>query len=58
MLGAGSIVPPGKVLESGYLYVGSPAKMSRPLKDSEKEALSYSATHYRALAIEHEKVTG
>ena len=58
MIGAGSLVPPGKVLESGYLYVGSPAKMSRPLKNSEKEALSYSATHYRALATEHKKVTG
>ncbi len=28
MIGAGTLIPPGKVLESGYLYVGSPAKKS------------------------------
>ncbi len=46
MLGAGSLVPPGKKLESGYLYVGSPAKQARPLKESEKEFLEYSAQQY------------
>ncbi len=28
MIGAGSLVPPNKVLESGYLYVGSPVRQS------------------------------
>lgn len=46
MLGAGALVPPGKTLESGYLYVGAPAKQARPLTDSEKEFLQYSAAHY------------
>lgn len=46
MLGAGALVPPGKRLESGYLYVGSPARQVRPLKESEKEFLEYSAEHY------------
>jgi carbonic anhydrase/acetyltransferase-like protein (isoleucine patch superfamily) len=46
MLGAGALVPPGKRLESGYLYVGSPAKPSRPLSDSEKNFLEYSYQHY------------
>lgn len=46
ILGAGALVPPGKKLESGYLYVGSPAKQVRPLKDSEKEFLDYSWQHY------------
>ncbi len=46
MLGAGALVPPGKKLESGYLYVGAPAKQARPLTDSEKEFLQYSAAHY------------
>lgn len=46
ILGAGALVPAGKTLESGYLYVGSPAKQARPLKDSEKEFLKYSAQHY------------
>ena len=33
IIGAGSLVPPGKTLESGYLYVGSPVKQARPLTD-------------------------
>ena len=36
MLGAGALVSSGKRLESGYLYVGAPAKQARPLKESEK----------------------
>ncbi len=55
MLGAGALVPPGKRLESGYLYVGSPARQARPLKDSEKEFLKYSAEHYVHLKNEHLK---
>lgn len=31
MIGAGSLVPPNKVLESGYLYLGNPVKQARPL---------------------------
>ncbi|MGZ8226495.1 MAG: gamma carbonic anhydrase family protein [Methylococcaceae bacterium] len=46
MLGAGALAPPGKRLESGYLYVGSPARQARPLKESEKEFLEYSSEHY------------
>ncbi|MDD5227344.1 MAG: gamma carbonic anhydrase family protein [Methylococcales bacterium] len=49
MLGAGSLVPPNKKLESGYLYVGSPAKQSRALTETEKEFLRYSAEHYVSL---------
>ena len=46
MLGAGSLVPPGKILHSGYLYVGTPAKQIRTLSDDEKAFLEYSAAHY------------
>ncbi|MBS1211405.1 MAG: carbonic anhydrase [Proteobacteria bacterium] len=46
ILGAGSLVPPGKRLETGYLYVGSPARQVRPLKESEKAFLRYSAQQY------------
>ena len=41
MLAAGALVPAGKVLESGYLYIGSPAKKARLLSESEKEFLEY-----------------
>jgi carbonic anhydrase/acetyltransferase-like protein (isoleucine patch superfamily) len=53
MLGAGSLVPPNKKLESGYLYVGSPAKQSRALTENEKEFLRYSAEHYVILKNRH-----
>ncbi len=46
MIGAGSLVSPGKELESGYLYLGSPAKKIRPLKDKELAYLEFSAQHY------------
>ena len=53
IIGAGTLVPPGKRLESGYLYVGSPAKQARPLKDSEKEFFRYSAGNYVKLKDEY-----
>lgn len=46
MLGAGALVPPGKKLQSGHVYVGSPAKPIRTLNDSEKAFLEYSYQHY------------
>lgn len=45
-LGAGSLVPPGKVLESGYLYVGSPAQKVRPITDHERKIIKENAEHY------------
>lgn len=49
MLGAGSLVPSGKRLISGYLYLGSPAKQIRPLSEEEKAFLRYSSAHYVTL---------
>jgi carbonic anhydrase/acetyltransferase-like protein (isoleucine patch superfamily) len=49
LLAAGSLVPEGKVLESGYLYVGRPAKRVRPLTNEEIAHLSASANHYIVL---------
>ncbi|CEG58745.1 gamma carbonic anhydrase family protein [Legionella fallonii] len=46
MIGAGSIVTPGKILESGYLYLGNPARPVRKLTSIELEQLEYSAQHY------------
>ena len=46
MLGAGALVPPGKRLDSGWLYVGSPARPARLLREAEREFLAYSAAHY------------
>ena len=46
MLAAGALVGPGKELESGFLYVGSPAKKLRELSEQEMKFLSYSAKGY------------
>lgn len=45
-IAAGSLVTPGKKLQSGWLYAGQPAKPLRELKPDELENLRYSATHY------------
>ncbi|MGH8278990.1 MAG: gamma carbonic anhydrase family protein [Gammaproteobacteria bacterium] len=46
LLAAGSLVSPGKRLQAGCLYGGSPAHKVRPLTDTEREMLRYSAAHY------------
>lgn len=50
LLGAGSLVPEGKTLQSGYLYIGRPAKQLRPLTGEELAYFNYSAAHYIELA--------
>ena len=46
MVAAGALVTPGKILESGWLYGGSPAKAMRKITASERDFLSYSAANY------------
>ena len=53
VLGANSFVPSNKVLESGFLYVGSPAKKARELSDKEKAFLQYSPQNYVKLKDEY-----
>ncbi|MDO9625038.1 MAG: gamma carbonic anhydrase family protein [Pseudomonas sp.] len=53
MLGAGSLVTPGSHLESGYLYVGSPAKQTRALSEKERSYFRYSADNYVRLKDQH-----
>ncbi len=50
LLAAGSLVPPGKTLRSGFLYRGQPARKVRELTADEQQSLVYSARHYVALA--------
>ncbi|MDX8383413.1 MAG: gamma carbonic anhydrase family protein [Ghiorsea sp.] len=52
-LAAGSLVPERKVLRSGYLYAGSPARERRLLTDEERAFLTHSADHYVKLAALH-----
>jgi carbonic anhydrase/acetyltransferase-like protein (isoleucine patch superfamily) len=53
VLGAGSLVRPGKKLHSGYLYVGRPAKQVRPLTEKELAYFSYTAGNYVRLKDQH-----
>ncbi len=52
-LAAGTLVAPGKRLEGGYLYRGSPAQKVRPLSDKERANLKYSAEHYVRVKNRH-----
>jgi carbonic anhydrase/acetyltransferase-like protein (isoleucine patch superfamily) len=46
VIGAGSLVPPGKRLKSGYLYLGSPVKQVRPLTEEELNYFQYACSNY------------
>jgi len=48
-IGAGTLVPPNKVLESGFLYVGNPMKKARALTNDERAFLTQSAINYVTL---------
>jgi carbonic anhydrase/acetyltransferase-like protein (isoleucine patch superfamily) len=50
LLGAGSLVPEGKVLSSGR-----PAKLVRALTDAELAYFNYSAEHYAKLARDYQQ---
>jgi carbonic anhydrase/acetyltransferase-like protein (isoleucine patch superfamily) len=46
VVGAGALVAPRKSLESGYLYLGQPARRVRKLTQKELDYFVYSAYHY------------
>ncbi len=46
LIGAGSLVPPGKTMPSGCLCIGSPAKPVRRLTDKEIASLVISSDNY------------
>jgi len=55
VIAAGSLVTPGKQLEGGYLYAGSPVRRIRPLSEEEMAFLGYSAQHYVQLKDKHQQ---
>lgn len=46
LIAAGSLVPPGKELESGYLYMGAPVKKVRKLTEEEINSIRQNAENY------------
>ena len=53
MLAAGAVLTPSKVIKSGQLWVGNPAKYFRDLTEKEKEYIKISANNYAELAAEY-----
>lgn len=53
VIAAGALVTPKKVLQSGYLYAGAPAKQVRKLSEKEMTFFSYSAANYVRLKDQH-----
>lgn len=53
MLAAGAVLTPGKVIKTGQLWVGNPAKYFRDLTDVEKNYIKTSADNYAELAAEY-----
>ena len=49
LLGAGSLVTEGQELQSGYLWLGRPARRERLLKEEERGWFDYIAKHYAQL---------
>jgi carbonic anhydrase/acetyltransferase-like protein (isoleucine patch superfamily) len=44
------VLTPGKVVESGELWAGNPARLLRPLTEQERAGMLVSADRYAALA--------
>lgn len=49
LVGAGSLVTEGQELQSGYLWLGRPARRTRLLKEEEQGWFDYIAKHYAQL---------
>lgn len=53
MIGAGALVPPGKTLKSGFVYMGTPCKSVRPVSDAERDFFTYGTANYVKLKNEY-----
>ncbi len=55
MLAAGAVLTPRKVIKSGQLWAGNPAKYFRDLTNEEKDYIQTSADNYAELAREYKE---
>ena len=53
MLAAGSLLTQGKIIETGELWAGKPAKFLRKLTNEEKKFIKKSAVRYYFLSQEY-----
>ncbi len=56
MLAAGAVLTPGKVVKSGQIWAGNPAKYFRDMTEAEKNYIKTSADNYADLAREYKLV--
>ena len=55
MLAAGAVLTPGKVVKSGQIWAGNPAKYFRDMTEVEKNYIKISADNYADLAREYKE---
>lgn len=53
MLAAGAVLTPGKVVKTGQIWAGNPAKYFRDMSENEKNYIKISADNYAQLAAEY-----
>jgi carbonic anhydrase/acetyltransferase-like protein (isoleucine patch superfamily) len=54
MVGAGALVTPNKIVKSGELWLGSPARYARAMTKQELQFLQTSANNYVRLGMEYQ----
>lgn len=55
MVAAGALVTPGKIVKSGELWAGSPARKMRDLTEQDYDLIQWSWDHYAKLAERHKQ---
>ena len=53
IIGAGSLVPGNKIIPSGVLCIGTPAKVVRELTEEEKKEITHASQHYINLSKDY-----
>ena len=53
MLAAGAVLTPGKIIKSGQIWAGNPAKYFRDMNEAERNYIKISADNYAELASEY-----
>jgi len=56
MLAAGAVLTPGKVVKSGQIWAGNPARYFRDLTEEEKDYIKISELNYIDLAREYKEI--
>jgi gamma-carbonic anhydrase len=58
IVAAGAVVPPGKRLAGSHVWGGNPARVLRPTRDADFEAIANSALEYVELSVRHARRGG